>query len=77
VLIGKRGLDKGTRFIRMGVISVMPGCEHKRTEFLMRRDGVDYLRCIDCDQVFDAEDLELISVDEEDLEEEPRRKKAS
>jgi hypothetical protein len=54
----------------------MPGCEHKRTEFLMRRDGVDYLRCIDCDQVFDAEDLELISADE-DVEEEPRRKKAS
>ena len=72
----KRGLDKGTRFIRMGIISVMPGCEHKRTEFLMRRDGVDYLRCIDCDQVFDAEDLELLSVDE-DVEEEPRRKKAS
>jgi len=54
----------------------MPVCEHKRTEFLMRRDGVDYLRCIECDQVFDAEDLELISVDE-DVEEEPRRKKAS
>jgi hypothetical protein len=60
----------------MGIISVMPGCEHKRTEFLMRRDGVDYLRCIDCDQVFDAEDLEILSVDE-DVEEEPRRKKAS
>jgi hypothetical protein len=42
----------------------------------MRRDGVDYLRCIDCDQVFDAEDLEQASV-YEDLEEVPRRKKAS
>ena len=54
----------------------MPGCEHKRTEFLMRRDGTDYLRCLDCDQVFEAEDLEQISIDDEP-EEEPRRKKAS
>ncbi len=54
----------------------MPGCEHKRTEFLMRRDGIDYLRCVDCDQVFESEDLEQITVDE-DLDEEPRRKKAS
>ena len=54
----------------------MPGCEHKRTEFLMRRDGVDYLRCLDCDQVFDAEDLELVPVEDE-AEEPPRRKKAS
>ncbi len=55
----------------------MPGCEHKRTEFLMRRDGVDYLRCIDCDQVFEAEDLEQASVYEDFEEEQPRRKKAS
>ena len=54
----------------------MPGCEHKRTEFLMRRDGVDYIRCMDCDQVFEAEDLEQIPLDDE-LEEEPRHKKAS
>ena len=60
----------------MGIISVMPGCDHKRTEFLMRRDGVDYLRCMDCDQVFEAEDLEQVTV-YDDAEEEPRRKKAS
>ena len=54
----------------------MPACEHKRTEFLMRRDGVDYLRCLGCDQVFEAEDLEQIPVyDDEEVE--PRRKKAS
>ena len=35
----------------------MPGCEHQRTELLMRRDGIDYMRCLDCDQVFEAEDL--------------------
>lgn len=37
----------------------MSVCEHKKTEFLMRRDGVDYLRCLGCDQVFEAEDLDL------------------
>ena len=38
----------------------MPGCEHTRTEFLMRRDAVDYLRCLQCDAVFEAEDLEQL-----------------
>jgi len=59
----------------------MPGCEHKRTEFLMRRDGVDYLRCKDCGQVFEADDLEQVSIYEEDDEppvvERTARKKAS
>ena len=42
-------------------------CDHKRTEMMARRDGVDYLRCLDCDQVFEAEDLESVPVyDEED-----------
>jgi uncharacterized C2H2 Zn-finger protein len=35
-------------------------CEHTRTEMLARRDGVDYVRCLDCDQVFEAEDLEKV-----------------
>ncbi len=55
----------------------MPGCEHKRTEFMMRRDGVDYLRCLDCDQVFEEEDLEQIPVYDDEEEELPRHKKAS
>ena len=49
----------------------MPGCEHKETEFLMRRDGVDYMRCIRCDQVFEADDLEQVPVID-DEEEDPR-----
>ena len=44
----------------------MPVCDHTRTEFLMRRDGVDYIRCMDCDQVFEAEDLEIVSAYEDD-----------
>ena len=55
----------------------MPGCEHTRTEFLMRRDGVDYIRCLDCDQVFESDDLEQVPVYDEIEEEQPRRKKAS
>lgn len=77
-LTGKRnrGLDKLSALTRIGIFSrFMPGCEHKRTEFLMRRDGVDYLRCVDCDQVFEADDLEQVPTFED--EEEPRRKRAS
>jgi hypothetical protein len=59
----------------------MPGCEHIRTEFLMRRDGVDYVRCMECDQVFEADDLEQVpAYDEEDeppVVERAARKKAS
>lgn len=41
-------------------------CEHSRTEMLARRDGVDYLRCLDCDSVFEAEDLESVPVYDDD-----------
>ena len=46
----------------------MQPCNHDRTEILARRDGVDYVRCLDCDQVFEAEDLESIvpAYDEDD-----------
>jgi hypothetical protein len=43
-----------------------PNCTHSRTELIARRDGVDYLRCLDCDQVFEADDLESVAVDEDD-----------
>ena len=54
----------------------MPPCEHTRSEFMMRRDGVDYLRCLDCDHVFEAEDMEQIPAFD-DEEETPPQKKAS
>ncbi len=44
----------------------MPGCSHNRTEMIARRDGVDYLRCRDCGQVFEAEDLEPVVVYEDE-----------
>jgi hypothetical protein len=46
----------------------MAFCEHKRTEIMARRDGVDYVRCLDCDSVFEAEDLEQVSVYDDDEE---------
>jgi hypothetical protein len=33
---------------------------------LARRDGVDYVHCLDCGQVFEAEDLETVSVYDEE-----------
>jgi uncharacterized Zn finger protein len=37
-------------------------CDHTRTEIIARRDGVDYVRCLTCGQVFEAEDLESVPV---------------
>jgi hypothetical protein len=41
-------------------------CDHKRTEILARRDGVDYVCCLDCRQIFEAEDLDIVPAYEED-----------
>jgi len=65
----KEGLDNGINALRIGIIffsSPMQICQHARTEILARRDGVDYVRCMDCDQVFEAEDLESVPVYDED-----------
>ncbi len=58
----------------------MASCEHTKTEFMMRRDGIDYIRCLACDQVFEADDLAQTSVyddDAEDLRLQHRHRKAS
>ena len=41
-------------------------CEHTRTQMIARRDGVDYVECLDCRQIFEAEDLEPVPVEEEE-----------
>lgn len=41
-------------------------CEHTQTEMIARRDGVDYVHCIDCGHVFEAEDLEPVAVYEDE-----------
>jgi hypothetical protein len=58
----------------------MPDCEHTKTEFLMRRDGIDYMRCLACDQVFEADDLAPPAVYDDEAEElrlQHRHRKAS
>ena len=48
-------------------LAFMPtACEHNRTEIIARRDGVDYVECLDCRQIFEAEDLEQVTVEEEE-----------
>ena len=41
-------------------------CEHSHTQVIARRDGVDYVECLDCRQIFEAEDLEPVVVEEEE-----------
>jgi hypothetical protein len=41
-------------------------CEHTRTEIIARRDGVEYVECLDCRQIFEAEDLEQVTVEDEE-----------
>ena len=43
-----------------------PACEHNRTEMIARRDGVEYVQCLDCRQIFEAEDLEPVMVEDDD-----------
>ena len=43
-------------------------CTHSRTQMIARRDGVDYVRCLDCDQIFEAEDLETVPAAEDEEE---------
>jgi len=33
-------------------------CPHRRVEVIARREGVEYLRCLDCHQIIEDEDLE-------------------
>ena len=40
--------------------------EHKKTIVLARRDGVDYVECLDCRQIFEAEDLEPVAAETEE-----------
>jgi hypothetical protein len=44
----------------------MQPCEHTRTQIIARRDGVDYLECLDCRQIFEDEDIEPLEVEEEE-----------
>ncbi|MEP6714413.1 MAG: hypothetical protein ABJC09_02495 [Terriglobia bacterium] len=41
-------------------------CDHQKTTLLARREGVDYVECLDCRQIFEAEDLEPVAVETDD-----------
>ena len=41
-------------------------CEHQNTTIIARRGGIDYLECLDCRQIFEAEDLEPVTVETDD-----------
>jgi len=43
-----------------------PHCEHSRTKIIARDDNVDYVECLDCKKVFEAEDLEPLSPEGEE-----------
>ena len=45
---------------------MQPACEHARTLMIARRQGIDYMECLDCRQIFEAEDLEPVKVEEEE-----------
>ena len=45
---------------------VQPACEHSRTEIIARRDGVDYVECLDCRLIIEAEDLEPVVMDDDE-----------
>jgi hypothetical protein len=38
-------------------------CEHQKTTIIARRGGVDYLECLECREIFEAEDLEPVAVE--------------
>jgi hypothetical protein len=41
-------------------------CSHSRTEVIARRDGVDYVVCLDCHQILEADDLETVPAEDEE-----------
>ena len=66
-ILSNRGLDKISGFLTMGKNLVMStACDHQYTETLNRIDGVDYVHCMNCGQVFEAEDLEPVAVYDEE-----------
>ena len=45
---------------------MQPACNHNRTQVIARRDGIDYVECMDCRQIFEADDLEPVTVEDEE-----------
>jgi hypothetical protein len=43
-------------------------CQCNRIERIASVEGVEYLRCLDCNRIFEAEDLDPVPVVEDDDE---------
>jgi len=41
-------------------------CDHTRTHIIARRDGIDYVECLDCHQIFEEEDLDPVKLEEDE-----------
>ena len=66
MVIARKGLDTAgriIRIIRIPIFRMATACDHKKTTIIARRDGVDYVECLDCRQIFEAEDLEPVTVE--------------
>jgi hypothetical protein len=50
--------------IKASVMQIV--CEHTQTKVIARRDGVEYLECLVCHEIFEAEDLEPVPVEDDD-----------
>ncbi len=48
-----------------------PACSHTNTQLVARRGGVDYVHCLDCGQIFEADELEATPPADEDDGEQP------
>jgi hypothetical protein len=61
------GLDNTLLFRKINSsLSMERPCNHDRTEMLARRDGIDYVRCVACGQVYEAEDLEPVMMNDDE-----------
>jgi len=49
--------------MQLGIMKT--ACDHDRTEIIARRDGVDYVECLNCRQIFEAEDLESVAAEDD------------
>jgi len=41
-------------------------CKHPKVRVVAREEDVEYVECLDCRQIFEAEDLEPVTVEEEE-----------
>ena len=38
-------------------------CDHNRTQIIARRDGVDYVECLDCREIFESSEFRDMDIE--------------